>query len=104
MLNRIFVTAAVFLLAGLAVHADEPQKTGWLLTEAERAYVLKPEHERRPGVAQARWMCFSWAIASRSSGGARWTKASSMPLGKSTSVATKPSTSESAATREFSRA
>ena len=45
-MKRIFVTAAVFLLAGLAVHADEPQKTGWPLTEAERAYVLKPEHER----------------------------------------------------------
>ena len=27
----------------------EPQKTGWPLTEEERAYVLKPEHERRPG-------------------------------------------------------
>ena len=64
-MKRIFATAAVFLLAGLVVHADEPQKTGWPLTEAERAYVLKPEHERRPGVAQARWMCFSWAIASR---------------------------------------
>jgi platelet-activating factor acetylhydrolase IB subunit beta/gamma len=28
----------------------EPQKTGWPLTAAERAYVVdKPEHERRPG-------------------------------------------------------
>lgn len=27
----------------------DPQKTGWPLTEAERAYVLKPEYERRPG-------------------------------------------------------
>ena len=27
----------------------DPQKTGWPLTEEERAYVLKPEHERRPG-------------------------------------------------------
>ena len=29
----------------------EPQKTGWPLTEAEGKYVLKPEHERRPGSA-----------------------------------------------------
>ena len=27
----------------------DPQKTGWPLTEAERAYVLKAEHDRRPG-------------------------------------------------------
>jgi len=27
----------------------EPQKTGWPLTDEERAYVLKPEYERRPG-------------------------------------------------------
>jgi lysophospholipase L1-like esterase len=27
----------------------EPQKTGWPLTDAARAYVLKPEYERRPG-------------------------------------------------------
>lgn len=27
----------------------EPQKSGWPLTEEERAFVLKPEHERRPG-------------------------------------------------------
>ena len=27
----------------------DPQKTGWPLTDAERAYVLKPEYERRPG-------------------------------------------------------
>ena len=27
----------------------EPQKSGWPLTAEERAFVLKPEHERRPG-------------------------------------------------------
>ena len=27
----------------------EPQKSGWPLTDEERDYVLKPEHERRPG-------------------------------------------------------
>jgi len=29
--------------------AMDPQTTGWPLTDAERAYVLKPEYERRPG-------------------------------------------------------
>jgi lysophospholipase L1-like esterase len=32
-----------------ACATPEPQKSGWPLSEAERAYVLKPEHERRPG-------------------------------------------------------
>jgi beta-glucosidase len=27
----------------------EPQLTGWPLTESEKLYVLKPEHDRRPG-------------------------------------------------------
>ncbi|NCX99131.1 MAG: hypothetical protein EBX35_11310 [Planctomycetia bacterium] len=27
----------------------EPQKSGWPLSDEERAYVLTPEHERRPG-------------------------------------------------------
>ena len=29
--------------------AAEPQPSGWPLTEEERSYVLRPEHERRPG-------------------------------------------------------
>jgi len=28
---------------------QDPQTAGWPLTDAERRYVLKPEHERRPG-------------------------------------------------------
>ncbi|VTT99256.1 unnamed protein product [Gemmataceae bacterium] len=38
------------------VHAEDyaykpadPQPSGWPLTEAERKYVLRAEHERRPG-------------------------------------------------------
>lgn len=29
--------------------AMDPQQTGWPLSEEEKAYVLKPEHDRRPG-------------------------------------------------------
>jgi len=38
---------AAFVLVTCA--AAEPQPSGWPLTEEERAHVLKPEHERRPG-------------------------------------------------------
>ena len=52
-----YITLLTLLLAPLAKlsaldypHVTaEPQKTGWPLTAEERAYVLKPEHERRPG-------------------------------------------------------
>ncbi len=47
---------ALILLVALSATAfeypyatAEPQKTGWPLTDEERAYVLKPEHDRRPG-------------------------------------------------------
>jgi lysophospholipase L1-like esterase len=51
----------VIMLAGLllpltralaldyACATAEPQKSGWPLTDAEKAYVMKPEYERRPG-------------------------------------------------------
>jgi hypothetical protein len=32
-----------------AYATPEPQKTGWPLSADEEAYILKPEHERRPG-------------------------------------------------------
>lgn len=54
----------VFVSVGVSLSADkpfeypyppynqgkmDPQKTGWPLTGEEKAYVLKPEYERRPG-------------------------------------------------------
>jgi platelet-activating factor acetylhydrolase IB subunit beta/gamma len=40
----------------------EPQKTGWPLTAEERAYVLKPEFERRPGAEQHKHLPPMWPV------------------------------------------
>jgi len=54
--KRILTTVAALAAAFQSAHAldypyqtNEPQKTGWPLTDEERAYVLKAEFERRPG-------------------------------------------------------
>ena len=51
-----FLVVAGLLVMPLAAGAieysyqtAEPQKSGWPLSDEERAYVLTPEHERRPG-------------------------------------------------------
>jgi lysophospholipase L1-like esterase len=71
----------VVLLTPLAAHAldypyttSEPQKTGWPLTEEERAYVLKPEHERRPGADQKKHLPQLWPVVPSAGnfGGTSW--------------------------------
>lgn len=61
----------VHLAAGLAsgAFADdypyksvEPQQSGWPLTEEERKYVLKPEHERRPGSEAKKHLPEMWPV------------------------------------------
>ena len=43
-------------------HTPEPQKTGWPLSEAERQYVLKPEHTRRPGSDSGQHLPKMWPV------------------------------------------
>ena len=52
----------------------EPQKTGWPLTEAERKYVLKPEHERRPGSEKSQYIPAMWPVTPSAGnwGGTSW--------------------------------
>lgn len=52
----------------------EPQKTGWPLTDAERAYVMKPEHERRPGSEQMKHLPKMWPVTPSAGhwGGTAW--------------------------------
>ncbi|VTU02551.1 hydrolase gdsl : Lipolytic protein G-D-S-L family OS=Pedosphaera parvula (strain Ellin514) GN=Cflav_PD2866 PE=4 SV=1: Lipase_GDSL_2: Lipase_GDSL_2 [Gemmataceae bacterium] len=40
----------------------EPQKTGWPLAEKGREYVLKPEHERRPGHEANKHLPHLWPV------------------------------------------
>ncbi len=52
----------------------EPQKTGWPLTDEERAYVLRPEHERRPGSEQNKHLPATWSATPSAGhwGGTSW--------------------------------
>jgi len=50
MRNLIAILLASPLLALEYAHKPaDPQPTGWPLTEAEKAFIAKPEYERRPG-------------------------------------------------------
>jgi len=60
MSQYLIATIAILGLIALSVRADEPQKTGWPLTEAERAYILKPEYERRPGADEKKHLPDLW--------------------------------------------
>ena len=72
--RSLAVLTCLTLIYGGAVCADEPQKTGWPLTEAERAYVLKPEHERRPGSDEKKHLPVLWPStpSAGSWGGTSW--------------------------------
>jgi lysophospholipase L1-like esterase len=52
----------------------DPQKTGWPLTDAERAYVLKAEYERRPGREVNQHKPASWPVTPSAGfwGGSSW--------------------------------
>lgn len=52
----------------------EPQKTGWPLTAEERAYVLKPEFQRRPGSEVHKHLPPMWPVVPSAGnwGGTSW--------------------------------
>ena len=52
----------------------EPQKSGWPLSDEEKAYILKPEHERRPGSEQSKYMPALWPVVPSAGnwGGTSW--------------------------------
>ena len=54
----------------------EPQKTGWPLTAEEKAYVTKPEHERRPGSESMKHLPQLWPVVPSAGffGGDAWLK------------------------------
>jgi beta-glucosidase len=52
----------------------EPQKTGWPLSDEERAYVLRPEHDRRPGREANKHLPALWPVVPSAGnwGGTSW--------------------------------
>jgi len=57
-----------------AYATPEPQKTGWPLAPEEEAYVLKPEHERRPGAEVMQHLPHLWPVVPSAGfwGGRSW--------------------------------
>jgi len=57
-----------------AYTTPEPQKTGWPLSSAEEAYVLRPEHERRPGAEVTQHLPHLWPVVPSAGfwGGRSW--------------------------------
>jgi platelet-activating factor acetylhydrolase IB subunit beta/gamma len=62
------------LAADPPYQSPEPQKTGWPLTDEERAYVLKPEYERRPGRELNKHLPALWPVVPSAGhfGGTAW--------------------------------
>lgn len=52
----------------------DPQLTGWPLTEEEKAYVLRPEHDRRPGREANQHLAAMWPVTPSAGnwGGTSW--------------------------------
>ena len=57
-----------------AYTTPEPQKTGWPLSSEEESYVLRPEHERRPGAEVAQHLPQLWPVVPSAGfwGGRSW--------------------------------
>ncbi|MCX6360337.1 MAG: GDSL-type esterase/lipase family protein [Armatimonadetes bacterium] len=88
-LIRTMLALSVALLAPLSAAAQkpfaypyapynegkmDPQRTGWPLTDAERAYVLKPEFARRPGSEAGKHDPALWPVTPAAGywGGTNW--------------------------------
>ncbi len=70
-------TLVLLILVGyfpLAGRCAEPPAVGWPLREAETNYVPRPEHERRPGVAQKKHQPALWPVTPTAGhwGGSKW--------------------------------
>ena len=67
----LFIVVSCFPLAG---RCAETPAVGWPLSEAETTYVLRPEHERRPGVAGKKHQPTLWPVTPTAGhwGGSKW--------------------------------
>ncbi len=77
-LYAILMTVVLATQAALATdypyQTDEPQKTGWPLSDQEQAYVLRPEHDRRPGREANKHLPAMWPVVPSAGnwGGTSW--------------------------------
>jgi beta-glucosidase len=61
-------------LSWTLIPAAEPQPAGWPLTTAETEYVRQPEHVRRPGADEGKYVPTLWPVTPSAGhwGGTRW--------------------------------
>ena len=71
------VLLIVVLCFPLVGRCAEPSAVGWPLSEVETNYVLRPEHERRPGVAEKKHQPTLWPVTPTAGhwGGSKWLEA-----------------------------
>ena len=65
---------SIVFAADYSTNTEEPQKTGWPLTGEELQFVLKPEHERRPGSEKKQHLPALWPVTPSAGfwGGTSW--------------------------------
>lgn len=77
-INALLISVVLMTQTALAIdypyQTAEPQKTGWPLSDEERAYVLRPEHERRPGREANKHLPAMWPVVPSAGnwGGTSW--------------------------------
>ncbi len=73
LVSVVFTTYTV-LAVDYPYQTTEPQKTGWPLNDEERDYVLRPEHERRPGREANKHLPSLWPVVPSAGhwGGTSW--------------------------------
>jgi beta-glucosidase len=77
-INALLISVVLVTQTALAIdypyQTAEPQKTGWPLSDEELAYVMRPEHERRPGREANKHLPAMWPVVPSAGnwGGTSW--------------------------------
>ena len=77
-IHALLISVVLVTQTALAIdypyQTAEPQKKGWPLSDEERTYVLRPEHERRPGREANKHLPAMWPVVPSAGhwGGTSW--------------------------------
>jgi platelet-activating factor acetylhydrolase IB subunit beta/gamma len=77
-INALLISVVLVTQSALAIdypyQTAEPQKTGWPLSDEELAYIMRPEHERRPGREANKHLPAMWPVVPSAGnwGGTSW--------------------------------
>lgn len=77
-INALLISVVLVTQSALAIdypyQTAEPQKTGWPLSDEELTYIMRPEHERRPGREANKHLPAMWPVVPSAGnwGGTSW--------------------------------